>query len=294
MKLSEAFNEYMQEEIIGVGGSLETCEGYRYALQAFISEWGDIKVEEVSPLGVKKFCVVFQNNAKTRQQKHSIGTVRNYVCCLTAVLGMCKANGLKVVNPQTIKIPKREKRIPHCLEEGEVDRLIYNAGLASRGYPAINRYRNVLIIKMLYCTGLRISELCKLDYTDIHDRQFTVIGKSKEPRLCFITEEIEEMIDKYIKMRHDDNPALFVSNQTGGKRIAAKTVQAMFRRVRQGAFVGPATPHTMRHSFCTKLLDHNVDIRYTAQLMGHQSWNTTKIYTHIKDRGLKEIYDKAI
>lgn len=294
MRISEAFQEYIEEEIIGVGGSLNTCEAYKYAMKAFIGEWGNINIEDIDVLMVKRFCIAFQTNAKTKQRVHSIGTVRNYVCCLTAVIGMCKTNGFQVLNPRKIRIPKREKKIPFCLDEPEIEELIEVAGRPNRGYPSTNRFRNVLIIKMLYCTGLRISELCKLNYTDIRNREFVVVGKSKYPRPCFITKEVEQMIDTYLKMRNDSNPALFVSNQTGGSRISPKTVQAMFRRVRSELAVGPATPHTMRHSFCTHLLDRRVDIRHTAEMMGHQSWNTTKIYTTIKNRTLRDEYERAM
>lgn len=294
MKISEAFQEYIEEEIIAIGGSLNTCEAYRYALKAFISEWGNLDVEEIDALAVKRFCLAFQTNAHTKQRVHSIGTVRNYVCCLSAVIGMCKANGLQVIDPRKIRIPKREKKIPFCLDEYEIEELVEVAGRPNRGYPAINRFRNVLIIKMLYCTGLRVGELCRLNHTDIRDRQFVVIGKSKDARSCFITEEVERMIGEYLKMRDDSNPALFVSNQTGGERISPKTVQSMFRRIRRELAVGPATPHTMRHSFCTKLLDRRVDIRHTAELMGHQSWNTTRIYTTIRNRTLKDEYERAM
>lgn len=294
MKISKAFEEYIDEEIIGAGGSINTCEAYRYAMKAFISEWGNLDVERIEAIQIKRFSVSFLKNAQTKQQRHSSGTVRNYVSCLKAVLRMCEANGLNVIDSSKIKLPRREKHIPFCLEEYEVEELINAAQQPVRGYPAVNRFRNVLIIKMLYCTGLRVSELCKLNIGDIHNRQFTVIGKSKDPRICFITEEVETLIKEYLKMRNDCNPALFVSSQTGGQRISPKTVQLMFRRIRSQLAVGKATPHTLRHSFCTKLLDRNVDIRYTATLMGHQDWNTTKIYTTISNNSLKTIYDNAI
>lgn len=294
MLISEAFSKYIDEEIIGMGGSINTCEGYKYALKAFISEWGDIEVKDVTSSMAKRFSMNFQFNAKAGEKEHSVGTVRNYLVCLRSVIKMCKISGEDVIDPGAIKLPKREKNIPLCLEEYEVEELIEVANRAGRGYPAINRFRNVLIIKMLYSTGLRISELCRLNINDIRNREFVVTGKSKEPRTCYITEEVEDMISEYIKLRGDNNSALFVSAQTGGKRLSPKTVQMLFRRIRREISVGKATPHTMRHSYCTKLLDRGVDIRHTAKLMGHQSWDTTKIYTHIKDRKLKEIYDTVM
>lgn len=294
MLLSGAFDKYINEEIIGMGGSLNTAAGYKYACKAFIVEWGNIRIENVTSTMVKQFTVNFQFNSKGRTREHSVGTTRDYLVCLRTVIGMCKIDGLNVVDPETIRLPKREKKVPLCLEDYEVEKLIEAANRPTRGYPATNRFRNVLIIKMLSSTGLRISELCQLNINDIHHREVVIVGKSKDPRPCFITEEVEEMISEYIKMRSDNNPALFVSAQTGGQRLSPKTVQLMFRRLRRGLSVGKATPHTMRHSYCTKLLESGVDIRHTAKLMGHQSWDTTKVYTHIKDRQLKEIYDTVM
>ncbi len=292
MLISEAFDLYIREEIVANGGSFNTCEGYKYAMKAFITEWSNIDIEEITPLSVKQFTFNFQFNTKGRE--HSAGTTRDYLACLRSVLRMCRERSVQTISPDTIKLPKREKKVPLCLEGYEIEQLIQAASHPCRGYPAINRFRNVLIIKMLYATGLRISELCRLDINDIHNREFVVVGKSKDPRVCYITEEIEEMITQYLSMRTDNNAALFVSAQTGGKRLSPKTVQMIFRRIRRQLPVGKATPHTMRHSFCTKLLDCGVDIRHTAKLMGHQNWDTTRIYTHIKDRQLKDVYDTVM
>lgn len=287
MRISKAFEMYANCEILAVGGSVNTCEAYHYAARAFISEWGNIDVERVTIRMTQDFSVSYQKN-------HSLRTVRNYLTCLRAVLDLCERNGMDVINPKNIRTPKPPKIVPLCLDETEVERLIKVAQKSVRGYPRINQFRNVLIIRMLYDTGLRIGELCRLNVDDIHNREFTVIGKSKEPRTCYISEEVEAMIRKYLSMRSDHNRALFVSSQTGGERISPKTVQLMFRRVRQKAGLEGVHPHTMRHSFCTRLLEQGVDIRDTAELMGHQSWNTTKIYTHIKNSRLKSIYDGVI
>lgn len=287
MNLLSAFNQYMDEEVLAAGGSLNTCNSYIYACKALIGAWGNIDVELVSLRMIKQFSLKFQRD-------HSLRTIKNYLSCLRAVLGMCERQGIDVIPPCNIVLPKTKAIPPTFIEENEADILIETAMQPSRGYPAINRLRNALIIKMLFTTGLRVGELCALNIKDIHNREFTVVGKSKEPRVCYITEEVEEMIDEYLNMRDDHDPALFVSNQTGGRRISVKTVQAMFRRVRGLVDMDEVHPHTMRHSFCTALLEAGVDIRDTAELMGHQSWNTTKIYTHISNQRLKGVYHSAM
>lgn len=288
MRLMDAFREYQEEEVLAMGGSINTYENYHYACKAFVGEWGNIPMEDITLKMIKRFGLTFRST-------HSMRTVRNYTACLRAVVGMCERGGLDVISSESIRLPKVKQGVPVCIEDTEFRRLVAAAAQPVRGYPAINRYRNVLIIKMLYYTGLRISELCDLDISSIRNREFSVTrGKSKEARTCYITPELESLIEEYLKLRTDHNPALFVSSQTGGKRISPKTIQLMFRRTRKIAELDGVHPHTMRHSFCTKLLASGVDIRDTAELMGHQSWNTTKIYTHITNQRLKKAYDDAL
>lgn len=284
MKILEAFQSYGNENIIALGGSYNTYVGYSYAAKAFVSGWGDIELELINLDMVRRFGYEFRRN-------HSTGTLRNYLACLRSVLQEARKRGESVLDYTLITLPKLEKRIPDYLEPADIDELIRAASRRVRGYPELNRVRNALIIKMLFVTGLRVGELCRLDIHDIKDREFVVVGKSKEPRLCFITKEVEEEIKYYLKLRHDRSPALFVSNQTGGKRISPKTVQSVFRRVSKAAGLEGAHPHTMRHSFCTYLITSGVSVADAATIMGHQSWNTTKIYTHIKNERLKSTYD---
>lgn len=288
MKISEAFDMYINYEVLASGGSINTCEEYKYAAKTAIGYFGNISIERVDLLRAQKY---YLDLCKIKKQS----TARGYVMCLRAVIGYCRRKGLKTIDPQDLKVPKRVKQEISWLSEEQVNEFAAIASRPMRGYPTINRLRNVLIIKMLYATGLRISELCRLNIDDIHNREFTVFtSKSKEPRVCYITEEVEDLIREYLSMREDTNSALFVSAQTGGERISPKTVQLMFRRVCAQSKFHNIHPHTMRHSFCTKLLSEGVDIRDTAELMGHQSWNTTKIYTHITNPRLKKIYEKAM
>ena len=150
------------------------------------------------------------------------------------------------------------------------------------------------IVKLILATGLRISEVCKLDLGDIKNKQFTVTGKSKEPRLCFVTQDVEDAIDDYLAIRHDwSSRALFVSYLTG-KRVTPNNIQGVFRRVCEssGKFKG-VHPHTLRHSFATRMLEHGMDLRYIAELMGHQSIETTRIYTHYSNARLRSEYYRA-
>ena len=122
----------------------------------------------------------------------------------------------------------------------------------------------------------------------------TIVGKSLEPRLCFINRDTELAIHEYLNARNDIEPALFISNQNG-KRITESNIQRIFQRVCEnsnGKFE-KVHPHTLRHCFATSMLDRGVDIVYIQDFMGHQSLDTTKIYTHYSNHKLREVYEKA-
>ncbi len=153
--------------------------------------------------------------------------------------------------------------------------------------------RNIAITKLILAAGLRVSEVCSINLGDIKNRQFTVVGKSKEPRLVFITADTERAINDYLDVRSNwgDN-ALFVS-YLSGKRITPNNIQGIFRRVCASSRFSGVHPHTLRHSFATRMLEHGMDLRYIAELMGHQSIETTRIYTHYSDNRLKAEYERA-
>lgn len=148
-------------------------------------------------------------------------------------------------------------------------------------------------MSLLYDSGIRISELCSLNRNSIKDRQFIVIGKSKNPRICFITEKTEQRIKDYLDLRDDNDRALFIANQTS-KRITSDNVRKVFQNTCDRSDFINIHPHTIRHSFATRLLDKEVDIRYIAELMGHESLDTTKMYTYFSNPKLKKIYENAL
>ncbi len=215
------------------------------------------------------------------------------IICFRSVLRRCVRKGWADIDVEDIKIPKREKRVVNYLTELEIERFIGAVSAKYRGYSRINRLRNIAIVNLLYDSGIRVSELCLLNRNSIKERQFTVIGKSKNPRICFITRKTEEAIAEYLSERNDNEKALFIATQNG-KRITSDTVRKIFQNACKRSDFINVHPHTIRHSFATRLLEKEVDIRYIAELMGHESLDTTKMYTHFSNPKLKKIYEKAI
>ena len=285
MRIKKIFAEYRQAEVVAANLSSKTFESYFYAEKLVVDFFGDIELGKLRPEDVRAF------------YEHLLGwqkpdTARGNIVCLRSVIKYAKRRGLKVMSPEDIKVPKREKRTIEYLTQSEVEEFVAVVGQPMRGYSRVNRVRNVLIVELLYATGLRVSELCRLNRNSFRDRQTVVVGKSKMPRPVYITKEVEELIDKYLKLRTDSSVALLVSEQTG-ERIKPGTIRRVFANACDRSEFSGVHPHTLRHSFATKMLTEGVNLRYIADLMGHESLDTTKIYTHYTNPQLRSIYENV-
>lgn len=288
MLIKDAFSMYEEEEIIAGGLAEKTLESYVYAEKLVSSFFGsEVDIEDMRPMDVRSF----YQHLLTWQKPN---TARGNIVCLRSVVRLCVRKNMKMQTlPEDIKVSKREKRMINFLTPVEVEEFIDVIGEKRRGYAEINRLRNIAIAKLLYCSGLRVGELCRLNRNSIKDRQFTIVSKSKMPRICFINQAAEETIEKYLKVRTDKNPALFISNETEN-RITPGNIRRVFQNACERSDFEGVHPHTLRHSFATTMLDHNIDLIYIGQLLGHESLDTTKMYTHYSNPKLKKIYDGAM
>ena len=286
MKIHDAFVDYRRHEVLAMNYSPSTYESYINAEKKAISYFGNIEVSAIDIDGVHELYLEMLHTCCS-------DTARSYLSKLRVVLRYCQNHGENTIDPNEIKLPRREKKVARFLTDKEYARFMGEISRSHRGYKSVDRYRNTLIAEMLFVTGVRVSELCALDRDSISNRQFVVVGKSKEPRVCFITKEVEAKIKKYLSMRTDNNRALFVDQNTS-ERIKARNIQRIFRRVSQESGVNACTPHTMRHSFATYMIEEGVDIRFVAAMLGHQSLQTTQRYTHIRDAKLQQVYNRAM
>lgn len=285
MLISEAFSLYRSDYIVMMNQSKKTEESYASTCKLLVRFFGDVSISDMTFEDVREF----RAHIATWQ---SPDTVRGYVVCLRSVLKFLRKRKFTVLDYEEIPVARREKRMITYLTEFEVEEFIAEVAKPRRGYNKVNRIRNIAIVKTLYATGLRNSELCALNRNSIKNRTFTVVGKSKEPRICFINQEAEDAIKEYLALRTDRDPALFVSEQTS-KRIRPETIRRVFQFTCERSRFNNIHPHTIRHSYATKLLEKKVDLRYIGDLMGHVSLDTTKVYTHYSNPRLKEVYDNA-
>jgi integrase/recombinase XerC len=211
----------------------------------------------------------------------------------------------------TLPTVKAPRRLPIVLSEAEVARLLEAPasywGRQAGGNEEEDRFhdfaaaRDAAILEVIYSGGLRISEALGLDLADIDflGSSFRVRGKGKKQRLCLLGRPATRSLREYLAQRErlglggrrKDGP-LFVNYQ--GDRLAARSVQRFFKHYLAEADLPPGTtPHKLRHSFATHLLNHGADLRSVQELLGHESLSTTQIYTHVTQERLLAVYEKA-
>jgi site-specific recombinase XerD len=286
LSISGSFELYRTDYIVMTNRSPKTEESYRGTCKLLLRRFGDVPLDTLSFEAVRDW----RNWLCTWQ---SNDTVRGNIICLRMVLKFMGKRGFPVMNYDEIPVAKREKRIIKYLNHDEMEAFIQEVGKPRRGYTIENKLRNVAIVRLLYATGLRNSELVALNRDSIKNRTFTVIGKSRDPRIGFIDASAELAIKQYLDTRLDKEKALFVSPQTG-KRMTSDTLRKIFQNICERSEFDGVHPHTIRHSFATRLLEKRVDLRYVGDLMGHVDLNTTRLYTHYSNPKLMEIYNNAV
>lgn len=275
MLISEAFDLYKYDFIQMQGQSARTEEMHDYVKKNLVEFLGDIKIADLSLVDIRKW---FNELNKTRCQN----TIRGYVIKLRRVLTYCNKRGEHTLDVDLVPIPKRQDTVPSFLNAEEVERMIANA-------PNL---RAKFVISLLYSSGIRLAEMVSLSKDQIYDRKFTVIGKGGKPRLCFIDERTEKYMRLYLRERKDYSNALIVSYENKN-RITRTNVELLVKNAARRANINKhVTPHTLRHSFATNFLMNGGNIRVLQVLMGHESVETTMLYTHVVDNDLEECYGK--
>lgn len=195
-----------------------------------------------------------------------------------------------VISPMDFVLtPKAEKHLPNFLTVGEI-----NLILSSPDILKISGLRDRAILELLYSSGLRISELTTLSKTDVDYILGTVkvMGKGAKQRLIPVGDFALDIIRKYLKMRNDSSAVLFTGNKL--QKLSARCIQKMLKKyLKKAGITKKITPHSLRHTFATHLIDNGCDIRSVQEMLGHKNLATTQIYTHITSQMMKKIYDKV-
>jgi integrase/recombinase XerC len=189
---------------------------------------------------------------------------------------------------KTISNPKMEKKLPNFLSYEDMRKIFDSIKTEN-----ILDYRNKLIIELLYATGIRVSELVNLKVSDINknERSIRIFGKGRKERIVYYGEYADIALNEYLNIRNSNNEYLILNKD--GNKITARGVEKIIDKIVSDASINNnVSPHTFRHTFATHLLNNGADIKSVQELLGHNSLNTTEVYTHITSDYLKEIYLK--
>lgn len=282
MTLTEAFDLYRLEYILDNNQSRKTEENHQYTLKSLVNFFGDIEIEELTRPMVRQW----KSNLESRNKAPN--TIRTFVIKLRVVLKYLRTEGYSCLDPEKVVTPKRPNGTVNFVLAEDIKRLIEACDVPGSKY--INRARNKALVALLFSTGLRVSEVCRLDVAHVKTDSFSVKTKNGDNEVFFIDAMARQYVNEYIAMRQDNNPSLFVSD-IGKLRMTPGNVQEVFRNLRR--FTGlNVRPHVMRHSFGTDLMINGADIRYVQAMMHHKNIQTTAQYLHVVDKELEGLHAK--
>lgn len=295
--MNEAVAAFLKHLALEKNASEHTVKSYRedltQALEFLQSQGGkDLRPEQVTPRHLRGFLV------RLHEQDYAKTTIARRVAAVRSLFRFLCRRGVLTSNPaEGLRGPRQDKRLPKFLPEKQVEQL-----LTAPSDDSALGVRDRAILEALYSAGLRVSELVGLNLADLDldDGVANVRGKGKKERLVFFGGKSLEAIKEWIAARKEliaENPAkakdaLFLNRN--GARLTTRSVGRLVAKHRQEAGLDARTsPHSLRHSFATHLLDHGADIRGVQELLGHRSLTTTQIYTHVTTAKLQESYQKA-
>ena len=258
-------------------------------LEEALAETVGARLLAIEPMEIRAFLAMMRNSG------YSKATVARKLASLRSLYKYLVRQGHLATSPvSVIRTPRQDKRLPKCLDIKQIEGL-----LSAPDATTLLGCRDRAILETIYSAGLRISELVALNVEDLDEfgEALRIRGKGKKERLaplggCAIT-----ALRDYIQMRADDagrdpQGALFVNRN--GQRLTDRSIRRKLDKYLQAAGISTTvSPHVLRHSFATHMLDAGADLRSVQEMLGHESVSTTQIYTHLTAARLRQIYDKA-
>jgi integrase/recombinase XerC len=272
--------------------SHNTVRAYRADLAQFLSFWE--RVADGGPVAAATPSYVMQRYLVSLfYEKMLKTTLSRKLSCLRSFSAFLKQQG--IVLEVKVKNPRQEKRLPSILSIDEISYLLDQVPLEQ--LPSRYPYRDRAVMEMLYATGVRCSELThmKVSDVDMQEKTIRIMGKGRKERIVLFGEKAKKALLSYFEYERasfgfDKDSFVFVG--PSGKRLAERTVQRICEMYRHLLKIErPLTPHKIRHSFATHLLNQGVDLRVIQELLGHTSLSTVEVYTHVSSAELARMCD---
>jgi len=304
--IDKLLQEYLDYLEIEKNRSPKTRENYKRYLKAFFQEANIKTYQDITEERVRQFRIMLARKSAANGELLKKITQNYYIIALRNFLKYLIKKDYKALSPDKIELPKLPMRQIEFPEYAEFERLLH----APQGSD-VRSLRDKAILEVLFSTGLRLAELCGLNrYLDFKRGELTVRGKGGKLRVVFLSDSAQAAIKQYLEKRSDAEEWLFVSltknrrqetsnekqktSGNGPKVIGKITPRAVQRLVdfyaRKVGISKRVTPHKLRHLFATDLLANGADLRSVQEMLGHSNISTTQIYTHVTNKGLKEIH----
>jgi len=300
--------DFLDYSEIEKGLSSKTQENYTRFLQKFF-KWlkenclDALRPRDLSAEHVWNYKVYLSRHIDARTKKTLKKTTQNYyLIALRSLLDFFVEKDIASLPPSKIKLAKdkADKEIKFLKLE-QLSRLLTTPDAGTN----IGR-RDRALLETLFSTGLRVAELAALNRDQLrikdgtNDLEIAVVGKGSKIRTVYFSARAVEALRTYLQARQDMEPALFVNYKRGGeksgqdRRLTVKSIEDIVKRyVIASGLPVMATPHTLRHSFATDLLNQGVDLRTVQEFLGHSNIATTQIYTHVTNKQLRDIHRKV-
>jgi site-specific recombinase XerD len=307
-----SFFKYIKAE---KGSSAHTINSYYLDICQFARITEDLDLSEKSfnwpTLTTSKARIYI---AELQQQELSKSSILRKTSAMRSYYKYLVREGIASSNPfDGLKGARKEKNLPQIMSINDVDKLLkapleywtlLYAGQSTERQASgqFSARRDTAVLEVIYSGGMRINEAISLNLSDIDTLSQTVkvLGKGNKQRICMLGKPATKALRRYITLREqycqkaDFKQGPVFINQRDANRITARSIQRNFKHYTTQAGLSPElTPHKLRHSFATHLLDAGADLRTVQEMLGHSSLSTTQIYTHITPERLLEVYSKA-
>lgn len=293
--LKTDFLTYMEVE---KNRSQRTIENYDHYLTRFLA-WSDVTdPKKITNELVKQYRVYLNRPGKKSGELLKRSTQNYHVIALRAFLKYLAKQDIETLAAEKIELPKTTQRQVEFLEADEVENLLQQPNVTN-----MQGMRDRALLELLFSTGLRVSEISSLNINQINlgKDEFTVRGKGDKLRIVFISPDARTWVKRYLDKRHDSDEALFIRYDRGRAkrmksddediRLTPRSIQRIVKHyAAKAGITKDITPHTLRHSFATDLLQNGADIRSVQTLLGHSSITTTQVYTHLTNKQLREVH----
>ena len=283
MEYIDKFIEYLNNK----NYSEHTTNSYKKDLAFFIDflKQENINIKKTDYKLLRKYLTVLY------EKKYSKKTISRHISTLKSFYKYLTKKGIIEINPMLlIKTPKLDKKLPKFLNYDDLEKIL--------NIPDTTTFlgkRDALILELLYSTGVRVSELVSIKIKDINFSENTILilGKGNKERYVMFGGKALNKMNDYLNTRDNFESEYLIVNRYGNK-ITDRGIRKIIDGILNKACLSyKISPHTLRHTFATHMLDSGADIEIVKELLGHESLSTTQIYTHVTSESLKRVYDNT-